>query len=140
MAEHYDLMVIGGGSGGLSVAERATGYGARCALIEAGRLGGTCVNVGCVPKKVMWYAAHLAHTLDDAAGYGFRLDYFGFSVATVLFSRPRTVFTIHPRAVWGCHPAASQIWTSVAPSGRVSRPSSTSCFVPGRETGAFAGA
>ncbi|MDQ5909297.1 MAG: glutathione reductase [Pseudomonadota bacterium] len=78
MAEHYDLMVIGGGSGGLSVAERATGYGARCALIEAGRLGGTCVNVGCVPKKVMWYAAHLAHTLDDAAGYGFRLDYFGF--------------------------------------------------------------
>jgi glutathione reductase (NADPH) len=79
MAEqHYDLMVIGGGSGGLSVAERATHYGAHCALIEAGRLGGTCVNVGCVPKKVMWYAAHLAQALDDAMGYGFRLDYFGF--------------------------------------------------------------
>ena len=78
MAKHYDLIVIGGGSGGLSVAERAAGYGARCALIEAGRLGGTCVNAGCVPKKVMWYAAHLAHALDDAPGYGFRLDYFGF--------------------------------------------------------------
>lgn len=79
MAEqHYDLIAIGGGSGGLSVAERATRYGVRCALIESGRLGGTCVNVGCVPKKVMWYAAHLAHALDDAPGYGFRLDYFGF--------------------------------------------------------------
>ncbi|HRX71566.1 MAG: glutathione-disulfide reductase [Candidatus Competibacteraceae bacterium] len=79
MAEqHYDLIAIGGGSGGLSVAERAARYGARCALIESGRLGGTCVNVGCVPKKVMWYAAHLAHALDDAPGYGFRLDYFGF--------------------------------------------------------------
>lgn len=78
MAEHYDLIVIGGGSGGLSVAERAASYGARCALIEADRLGGTCVNAGCVPKKIMWYAAHLAHALDDAAGYGFRLDYFGF--------------------------------------------------------------
>ena len=78
MAQHYDLIAIGGGSGGLSVAERASRYGARCAVIEAGRLGGTCVNVGCVPKKIMWYAALLAHALDDAPGYGFRLDYFGF--------------------------------------------------------------
>jgi len=79
MAEqHYDLIAIGGGSGGLSVAERAARYGARCALIESSELGGTCVNVGCVPKKVMWYAAHLAYALDDAPGYGFRLDYFDF--------------------------------------------------------------
>ncbi|HCB14010.1 MAG TPA: glutathione-disulfide reductase [Gammaproteobacteria bacterium] len=79
MAEqHYDLLAIGGGSGGLSVVERAASYGAHCALIESGRLGGTCVNAGCVPKKVMWYAAHLAQALDDAPGYGFRLDYFGF--------------------------------------------------------------
>jgi len=79
MAEqHYDLLAIGGGSGVLSVAERAASYGAHCALIESGRLGGTCVNAGCVPKKVMWYAAHLAQALDDAPGYGFRLDYFGF--------------------------------------------------------------
>ena len=79
MAEkHYDLIALGGGSGGLSVAERAARYGARCAVIEAGRIGGTCVNAGCVPKKIMWYAAQLAHALDDATGYGFKLDYFGF--------------------------------------------------------------
>ena len=78
MDNHYDLIAIGGGSGGLSAAERAASYGARCAVIETGRLGGVCVNVGCVPKKVMWYAAHLAHALDDAPGYGFKLDYFDF--------------------------------------------------------------
>jgi len=76
--KHYDLIAIGGGSGGLSVAERAARYGARCAVAESGRLGGTCVNVGCVPKKVMWYGASLAHSLDDAPGYGFRLERRGF--------------------------------------------------------------
>ncbi|NMG34862.1 glutathione-disulfide reductase [Azoarcus sp. TTM-91] len=69
----FDYLVIGGGSGGVATARRAAEYGARVALIEAGRLGGTCVNVGCVPKKVMWYAATLAHALEDAAGYGFTL-------------------------------------------------------------------
>ena len=91
MAQHYDLIAIGGGSGGLSVVERAARYGARCALIEANRLGGTCVNVGCVPKKVMWYAAGLAHALDDAPGYGFRLDYFGFDWQKLKTARDRLV-------------------------------------------------
>lgn len=68
---HYDVIAIGGGSGGLAMVQRAAEYGKRCAVIEAGRLGGTCVNVGCVPKKVMWYAAHQAHALEDAAAYGF---------------------------------------------------------------------
>jgi glutathione reductase (NADPH) len=67
----YDLIVIGGGSGGLACAQRAAEYGARVLLAEAGRLGGTCVNVGCVPKKVMWNAAEIAHAIDDASGYGF---------------------------------------------------------------------
>ncbi|MGH8259592.1 MAG: glutathione-disulfide reductase [Steroidobacteraceae bacterium] len=67
----YDLIVIGGGSGGLACAQRAAEYGARVLIAEAGRLGGTCVNVGCVPKKVMWNAAEIAHTLHDGAGYGF---------------------------------------------------------------------
>jgi len=71
MTTHYDLIAIGGGSGGLSVAERAAQYGARCAVIESVALGGTCVNVGCVPKKVMWFAADLAHALKDAGDYGF---------------------------------------------------------------------
>ncbi len=71
MAEHFDLVVIGGGSGGLACAQRAAQHGARAAVVEAGRLGGTCVNVGCVPKKVMYYAATLAESFEDARGYGF---------------------------------------------------------------------
>jgi glutathione reductase (NADPH) len=73
MSKDYDLIAVGAGSGGLSVAERAATYGARCAVVEVGKLGGTCVNLGCVPKKVMWFAASIAHTLDDAPAYGFRL-------------------------------------------------------------------
>ena len=74
MAEQYDLLVIGGGSGGLAHAQRAAEYGARVAVIEYGPLGGTCVNVGCVPKKVMWYAAHHAHGFHHAASYGFDIE------------------------------------------------------------------
>lgn len=73
MAQHYDLIAIGGGSGGLSVAERAARYGAKCAVVEKGPLGGTCVNVGCVPKKIMWFGASIAHTLEEAASYGFSI-------------------------------------------------------------------
>lgn len=68
--DHFDLIAIGGGSGGLAVAERAAAFGKRVAIIEPGPLGGTCVNKGCVPKKVMWYAAHLAHAVDDAHRFG----------------------------------------------------------------------
>lgn len=50
----YDYLVLGGGSGGIASARRAAMHGAKVAIIESGRLGGTCVNVGCVPKKVMW--------------------------------------------------------------------------------------
>ncbi|HYL01149.1 MAG TPA: glutathione-disulfide reductase [Steroidobacteraceae bacterium] len=71
MGEQFDLVVIGGGSGGLAAAQRAAEYGARAVLIESGRLGGTCVNVGCVPKKIMWNAAELGGALADAREYGF---------------------------------------------------------------------
>jgi glutathione reductase (NADPH) len=77
LAKEYDLLVIGGGSGGLAHAQRAAEYGARAAVIEYGPLGGTCVNVGCVPKKVMWYAAETRHQLDHAADYGFGIDVSG---------------------------------------------------------------
>jgi glutathione reductase (NADPH) len=69
--EAFDLISIGGGSGGLACAQRAAEYGARAAVIESGRLGGTCVNVGCVPKKIMWNASGLALALADAGEYGF---------------------------------------------------------------------
>jgi glutathione reductase (NADPH) len=74
VVRHYDLLAIGGGSGGLAASKRAAGYGAKTAVIEAGRLGGTCVNVGCVPKKVMWNAAMIGHALADAPDYGFRVE------------------------------------------------------------------
>jgi glutathione reductase (NADPH) len=67
----FDLISIGGGSGGLACAQRAAEYGARTAVIEPNRLGGTCVNVGCVPKKIMWNAAGVALSLQDAGDYGF---------------------------------------------------------------------
>jgi glutathione reductase (NADPH) len=69
----FDLISIGGGSGGLACAQRAAEYGAKAAVIEPHRLGGTCVNVGCVPKKVMWNAASVALSLADAEDYGFQV-------------------------------------------------------------------
>jgi len=71
MTKHYDLLAIGGGSGGIATANRAARYGAKCVVIEGGRLGGTCVNAGCVPKKIMWNAASVNHALERAAEYGF---------------------------------------------------------------------
>jgi glutathione reductase (NADPH) len=67
----YDLIVIGGGSGGLAHAQRAAEYGKRVAVIEYAPLGGTCVNVGCVPKKLMWYSAQHAHQIVQAKTFGF---------------------------------------------------------------------
>ena len=66
----FDLLVIGGGSGGVACARRAAGYGARAAVIENDRLGGTCVHRGCIPKKLLVYASHFSHDFEDAAGYG----------------------------------------------------------------------
>lgn len=78
MTKHYDLLVIGGGSGGIATANRAARYGAKCAVIEGGKLGGTCVNVGCVPKKIMWNTASLNHTLEKSTEYGFSLAHHEF--------------------------------------------------------------
>lgn len=67
--KHYDYLVIGGGSGGVASSRRAASYGAKTLLIEGKAMGGTCVNVGCVPKKVMWYASDLATKITHAHGY-----------------------------------------------------------------------
>lgn len=67
---HFDLIVIGGGSGGLGCAKRAAGYGASVAIIEGNKYGGTCVNVGCVPKKVMYNAAHMMESIHEAHNFG----------------------------------------------------------------------
>ena len=66
----FDLICLGGGSGGLATARRAREYGARVAVVEMARLGGTCVNVGCVPKKLFWLAAETGEALANAPHIG----------------------------------------------------------------------
>ncbi|MCP1365916.1 FAD-dependent oxidoreductase, partial [Halomonas sp. BBD48] len=74
MAEYdYDLFVIGAGSGGVRAARTAAATGARVAVAEDRYLGGTCVNVGCVPKKLYSYAAHFHEAFEDSAGFGWTL-------------------------------------------------------------------
>ena len=91
----YDLIAIGGGSGGLSIAERAASYGAKCAVVEMGDMGGTCVNVGCVPKKVMWFGANLAHSIEDAKDYGFDVQSKGFDWAHLVKKRENYISGIN---------------------------------------------
>jgi glutathione reductase (NADPH) len=95
MTRHFDLLTIGGGSGGVAVSNRAAGYGAKCALIEAGRMGGTCVNVGCVPKKIMWSGASIAHAIEDAADYGFSIPAHSFDWASLKQQRDRHVLDLN---------------------------------------------
>eukprot|EP01031_Cornospumella_fuschlensis_P028286 gene28286-34154_t len=68
---HFDYLIIGGGSGGMATARRAAGYGAKVGLIEGAPMGGTCVNVGCVPKKVMFNAANVAELIHESKNFGF---------------------------------------------------------------------
>ena len=70
----FDLVVIGAGSGGVAASRRAAALGARVALCEAGRVGGTCVLRGCVPKKLLVYGSHFRDDLDDALGFGWQID------------------------------------------------------------------
>ena len=70
MSYDFDLFVIGGGSGGIATARRSAEYGAKVGVAEYDRLGGTCVNVGCIPKKLMVYASHFPELMTDAEGYG----------------------------------------------------------------------
>jgi glutathione reductase (NADPH) len=88
---HYDLIAIGAGSGGLSAAERAAEYGAKTAVIENKKLGGTCVNVGCVPKKVMWFGAHLADSLKDMPAYGLDVNLKAFDWSKLVESREKYI-------------------------------------------------
>src|SRR5512138_2211926 len=80
---NYDLLVIGAGSGGVRAARIAAGLGARVAIVEEHRIGGTCVVRGCVPKKLLVYGAHFAEDLEDARRFGWQLDGAQFDWATL---------------------------------------------------------
>lgn len=87
MSQHFDLIVLGGGSGGLAVAEIAAQLGRRVAVIESDRLGGTCVYRGCVPKKVMWFAANLAAAVRDGPDFGVSAEAGPIDWATLVAGR-----------------------------------------------------
>jgi glutathione reductase (NADPH) len=107
MNRHYDLIAIGGGSGGLAVAEKATEFGRKVAIIEAHRIGGTCVNNGCVPKKVMWYAANLSHAVVDGEGYGIPVKQGKTDWQKLISGRDRYIEKIND--YWNRHIAQSGI-------------------------------
>ncbi len=88
---HFDLFVIGGGSGGVACARRAASYGAKIGLAEFSRLGGTCVIRGCVPKKLMHYAAHFADYFRAAEGYGWDLPERRFQFGRLLEARNKEI-------------------------------------------------
>ncbi len=96
MAQHYDYICLGAGSGGIASANRAAIRGAKVLLIEAKQVGGTCVNVGCVPKKVMWYGAHIADAMNlYAKDYGFDVSINKFDWNTLVASREAYIGRIH---------------------------------------------
>ncbi|WP_046786435.1 FAD-dependent oxidoreductase, partial [Pseudomonas putida] len=91
MAYDFDLFVIGAGSGGVRAARFAAGFGAKVAVAESRYLGGTCVNVGCVPKKLLVYGAHVADELEQAAGYGWSLEEGHFDWGTLIANKNREI-------------------------------------------------
>jgi glutathione reductase (NADPH) len=96
MAGHdYDLLVIGGGSGGVRAARMAAQRGARVALAEAAQLGGTCVNVGCIPKKLYSYAAHFSHDFRDAAAFGWDVPAPRFDWARLKANRAKEILRLN---------------------------------------------
>ncbi|AHL75645.1 glutathione reductase [Stutzerimonas stutzeri] len=91
MAYDFDLFVIGAGSGGVRAARFAAGYGARVAVAESRYLGGTCVNVGCVPKKLLVYGAHYAEDIGQAQGYGWTIDGATFDWKALIANKDREI-------------------------------------------------
>lgn len=91
MTYDFDLFVIGAGSGGVRAARFAAGFGARVAVAESRYLGGTCVNVGCVPKKLLVYGAHFAEDFEQAQGFGWTVGSAKFDWATLIANKNREI-------------------------------------------------
>jgi len=95
MTQHFDFLAIGAGSGGIASANRAAKLGKKAAVIEASAIGGTCVNVGCVPKKAMWYAGQIADALNYAPDYGFDAPLQSFNWSALVKNREAYIERIH---------------------------------------------
>ena len=91
MSYEFDLFVIGAGSGGVRAARFAAGFGAKVAVAESRYLGGTCVNVGCVPKKLLVYGAHFAEEFEQASGFGWTLGASSFDWSTLIANKDREI-------------------------------------------------
>ncbi|GMA53250.1 hypothetical protein GCM10025857_46070 [Alicyclobacillus contaminans] len=92
----YDYIVVGGGSGGIASANRAANHGAKVLLIEAKELGGTCINVGCVPKKVMWQASDIYQSIQrDAPSYGIQTNERSLDFKTLVKNREDYIEFLH---------------------------------------------
>ena len=87
----YELFTIGGGSGGVRASRVSAGYGARVAIAENDRFGGTCVNVGCIPKKLFSYAAHWREDFHLAAAYGWTVGEVRFDWPTLLRNKDKEI-------------------------------------------------
>ena len=117
---HFDFLVVGAGSGGIASARRAASYGAKVAIVERSRMGGTCVNVGCVPKKVMWNAAEIAETLEHMHHYGFS-SFGGTELDWNFLKKARDAYILRLNGIYDRNLASSGISTI----------SGTASFVPG---------
>ncbi len=95
MAYEFDLFVIGAGSGGVRAARFAAGFGAKVAVAESRYLGGTCVNVGCVPKKLLVYGAHFADDFEQASGFGWSLGEANFDWPTLIANKDREIHRLN---------------------------------------------
>jgi glutathione reductase (NADPH) len=95
MTQHFDYISIGAGSGGIASANRAARLGKKAAVIEAKHIGGTCVNVGCVPKKAMWYAGQIADALHYANDFGFKAPLQSFDWSKLVKNREAYIERIH---------------------------------------------
>ena len=89
--QDFDFLVIGGGSGGVRASRVAASLGARVAVVEAAQLGGTCVNVGCIPKKLLSHAAHFSQLAEEAKGFGWQLGKPQFDWPTLIANKDREI-------------------------------------------------
>src|ERR1700709_2188265 len=110
MAEFdVDLFVIGGGSGGVRAARIAAGHGARVLVAEECRVGGPCVIRGCVPKKLLVYASHIHHEIEDAAGFGWTIPPATFDWPTLIANKDREIARLEAAYTFNAEKAGARI-------------------------------